>query len=149
MDANKAIMKMSGLTNKVRGIVNTWVRSDSTQAQIIDWNVYQMEKMGEDSMGNAFGDYSDWSKAVKYPEEKAAIGAESRFINLHFEGGFHKSIGIDVAGSRIKIKADDDKTPLLIEMFGEDILGLNDEHFDELVYDLAQQLGKELTTYFT
>ena len=147
MDDKKYLAKISGLVPYLVGVAKAWL--DDEGSIIVDMNRSQMEDMGQDSMGDAFGDYSDWSKAMKYPEKKAAMGKQDKFINLNFTEEFHDGMDYKMSGSKLTIISKDDKTEILTDMFGKDIFGINDENFSEITDDLAIHIANKLTSYFT
>jgi hypothetical protein len=132
-------------------VIQGWVDEglNALTDQIHDLNVQQMEEYGQDSMGRSFGPYED--KA--YQALKAIEGKESRFINLHFDGDFHKSIQVDVTNGSIKIWSKpnannpSDKVEAIEKEFGP-IYGLQDKNMDWLVDELADHLETRLRSYF-
>jgi len=146
MDAKTLSAKIRGLPTFLDGAVDSGLKAFGAEA--VDLNIAQMEKSGQDSRGIEFGDYSDLSKEIGYPEEKASMGKEDRFINLNFTGDFHSSMDFSVSKGAMNIFAKDDKTDLLIKKYGADIFGLNDANFDVMFDDIFDHIVRELRTYF-
>lgn len=146
-------MKPAQLSSKLKGLPGFLATAlnrslQSLAEDIVDMNVSQMEEYGQDSRGVEFGDYSDASYEMGYPQMKAAMGREGRFINLHNEGSFHEGMDVRISGGGIDIYSRDPKTDKLIKRYGVDIFGLNDEHMDQLTDELVIYLRDELATYF-
>lgn len=108
-----------------------------------------MEERGEDSRGVKFGPYSEASKEMGYPQLKASMGKESRFINLNFEGDFHRQMDFKVDRNGIEIYSKDDKSDLMVKKYGIDIFGLNEKNFDWLFDEVFEHIYNRLKVYFT
>jgi len=137
---------MRGLPRFLEGAMQRALKDFGDEA--VDLNIEQMEKLGQDSRGVEFGDYSAASQEVGYPEQKAAMGKESRFINLNFEGDFHGGMDFRVTQGGLEITSKDGKTEMLIKNYGKDIFGLNDKNFDVMFDDVAEHIERELISYF-
>ena len=147
-------MTQAQLTRKLTGLPEFLTKAlnrslTDLAPMIVDMNVYQMERKGEDSRGSKFGDYSAASYDAGYPQLKAAMGREGGFINLHNDGDFHGAMDVRVGRDGIEIFSTDPKTDKLVKRYGIDIFGLNDSHMDILVNEVFEKLADEITIYFT
>ena len=138
--------QLIGKINRLGSVIPNWVDQaiKSVENEIVDRNVAQMEELGKDSIGRSFGSYESDS----YREQKAALGLESRFINLHFEGDFHSKMDIEVGGGGVRIWSNDEKNDLLVKEWGEEIFGLNKANMNWLFDHVYEYLFDKLRTYF-
>lgn len=146
MDAKTFSKKMRGLPKFLEGSLQRGLKDFGTEA--VDLNRAQMEKDGEDALGNKFGDYSEASHDAGYPQMKEAMGKEGGFINLNLSGDFQDAMDFRVSGQGLEIFSKDSKTGKLTKRYGRDIFGLNDKNFDIMFDDIFEHITRELTTYF-
>lgn len=114
---------------------------DDTLNHIEDLNRRQLMK-GKDSQGESLadigGEYTDAtmeiSAAEGRPKESKSI------VNLHAEGDFHDSItatadrsGYEITSDPIKTDPLNFKTTNLLERYGEDVEGLDEDSIKDLV----------------
>ena len=147
-------MTATEVRNRINGLP-AWLANTVTigltslGATMVDMNVEQMEKEGIDSGGKKIvNELGETTYSPEYAEEKAALGKESRFINLNMEGDFHGAMDFKIDKSGISISSTDPKTDMLTTRYGSDIFGLTISNFDLIVDDLVDYLTAELATYF-
>jgi len=87
--------------------------------EISDLNTEQLNK-GQKADGGTTGDYA----SISYK-------GRLRPVDLYDTGAFHKSIKANPFGKAFEMKATDEKTEMLQDRYGDDILGLTDENITE------------------
>ena len=111
---------------------------------VTDLNVDQMAEAGQDSKGSKIRPRYSASTVIR----KRRRGQETGFVTLRDTGDFHRSIFVVFEGDQIVFGADDDKAPKLFAKYGREVLGLDENSFDQLVErvkpDLIDKLKKEL-----
>lgn len=139
--------QLSYRLGRLPAMLPVWLNEsmESVKEEIVDRNVEQMEGLGQDSTGRSFGDYEDSA----YKEQKALLGLESRFINLHFDGDFHSKMQIEIDNGGVNIWSSDEKNDVLVARYGSDIFGLNDSNFDWLFDEVFDYLETRIRSYFT
>ena len=104
---------------------------EERENQIADLNTAQLEK-GEDSEGNDLGVYKVFSYKNRF-----------RPVDLRDTGAFHNSINPDVKKDQFIMSATDEKTDMLQDKYGDEILGLNDDSKQYVIDDIRDDLINE------
>ena len=102
----------------------------------------QLYERGENALGvdiMSYRPYTDFTVQIK--TEK---GQPTDRVTLRDTGDFHKSIHVEAGTSYFEIVASDWKTEELKGKYGDDILGLNAEHTNELIW---QKIYPDLLQY--
>lgn len=94
---------------------------------ISDLNTEQLNK-GLDSEGNDLGVYKIFSYKNRF-----------RPVDLRDTGAFHNSIQPKLNKERIEVIATDEKTDMLQDKYGDEILGLSDEGKQYLIDDIRDE----------
>ena len=141
--------KIGELLLKARGLSfsDIWriVFSDQQfKTQILDWIRWeQLYNQGVDELGQIIGTYSEYT-AMLNPSK--AFGTP---YTLHDTGAFYDSMVITVLENAIEIDADPMKTDEfgqttdLFSEYGEEIIGLTDEHKTSLANELITRFQTE------
>lgn len=140
-------IKLAEIVSAIKGWVAEWLPTIGNE--VVDRNQFQMEGLGETAFGpitNRRGtrEYA-WEE---YAEEKRAMGKEDRFINLNFSGDFHGKMKFKATPQGISIFSEDQKADILVQNYGKNIFGLNDENMDWVQEELLDMLTDRLTLYF-
>lgn len=113
---------------------------------IIDMNVQdQLYERGIDRNGNSLPEYLPITVRVKQTR-----GQPFDRTTLRDTGEFHRSWTIRIADTFFEIVPEDIKTELLVAKYGEEIIGLTDENFNEFCWEyvypeLLQKLRDSLS----
>ena len=100
----------------------------SEDAQIIDWNIAQLE-LGKENTGNDITpQYAPLTIQIK--REK---GQPTSRVTLKDEGDFHDSFFVVINAKSFAIYARDDKTEKLERKYGKEIFGLDDQNLQDLI----------------
>ena len=92
----------------------------------------QLFKKGIDAQGKSLGVYADFT-IIKKKED----GLPSGHVTLFQEGPFYKTWTVKVVGEDIIIEADGDKGDKnLMDVYGEDIVGLFTDSLDILINEI-------------
>lgn len=115
-------------------LINIIGKNRKVQNYIIELNtIEQLYNKGIDSQGKSLGSYSPFT--VK---EKIKKGQPTDRVTLKDTGEFYKSFQIDLSGDDIIIEADTikiawDGAQDLLDIYGDDILGLTNRSLDKLI----------------
>lgn len=93
---------------------------------IEDMNTAQLQ-LGKRSDGSSLPNYSPVSVAV--------YGKPAGPIKLFDQGDFYKGITTKVGTTSFSLVGEDSKTEMLSLRYGDNIIGLSDEHIKELSHD--------------
>lgn len=105
------------------------------ESYIVDLNAeVQLYERGENNLGVSIADYMPYSPLTI--EIKRQKHQPTNRVTLRDEGDFESSFFIEANGEQFEIKASDWKTEELIKKYGRQILGLTDEHLEELIHDI-------------
>jgi hypothetical protein len=104
--------------------------------EIADLNTEQLRK-GEKSDGGTTGTYRNYSYKGRFSP-----------VDLYDTGDFHKSIKPKAFGKAFEMVATDEKTEMLQDRYGDEILGLTDKNITEageiITETLIENLRKQL-----
>lgn len=95
---------------------------------------------GRNRLGYKIGVYKNKAYAIKKHIQNPLAG--KGFVDLRLTGEFHKAIFADERETYVVLDSADPKTADLIEMYGEEIFGLNDKYAKEYS---AHYLGPQIT----
>lgn len=100
---------------------------DANQKVVIDFNLAQL-MAGQD----AENDDIQPPYSPRYARYKRRRGLPVDRVNLRLEGDFYNSLLVKLGAREFTIQADDPKGKYLFARYGEQVLGLNDDHIDQL-----------------
>nr|DAK52715.1 MAG TPA: hypothetical protein [Caudoviricetes sp.] len=132
---------IGALADKVR-IINEQLTNGAYVAQIIldneafiiDANAQeQLYDSGENALGVSIADYRPYSPVTI--QIKELKGQPTDRVTLRDEGEFQSSFFVEVGNESFTIKASDFKAEELVQKYGTEIMGLNDEHKAELIHE--------------
>lgn len=145
--------RITDLINKLEDYnenINSYLEAGTIEAEdtIIEMNIGQMYNSGEDRTGKRITpEYAP--ETVRIKREK---GQPTNRVTLRDTFDFQKSIWVQYYPDSFEIKASDWKTERLIQKYGEEILGLQDEmvkylcqnfYLPRLIKELKKKLGYE------
>lgn len=109
--------------------------------KIIEMNQNQLLFEGSDSKGKKLKRYAaKWYEAYKMTLNPAGV------TDLRLKGGFYASFFVETSKYPVILYASDPKTEDLVNKYGENIFGLNDEHKEILI---NEYIKKEIEEYFS
>lgn len=95
---------------------------------ILDMNTEeQLYEKGIDSKGASLGEYSPVTIAIKRRK-----GQPTARVTLRDSQDFHRSFYIEYRADGFEIKASNSKTDELMDIYGDEIIGLTDENMKDL-----------------
>ena len=103
---------------------------------IITLNQNQLYYLGQDATGKAVNP----KYAVRTVQYKVRVGQPADRVTLKDKGDFYQSMFVFFENDRFYIQADDEKVPLLVKKYGNDILGLDKDSLDTLTAVLRAAL---------
>lgn len=104
------------------------------EAVIVDMNAEdQLYEKGENRLGVSISDYQPYSPVTV--EYKRMKGQPFDRVTLRDEGDFEASFFIRYTSDSFEIWASDSKTEKLVRKYGDEILGLNDENLNEIIWE--------------
>ena len=93
----------------------------------------QLYERGQNALGVSIADYQPYKPlTIQLKTEK---NQPTDRVTLKDTGDFYESMRVEAEQTFFEIVADDWKTEELKEKYGDDILGLNEEHKAELIWD--------------
>lgn len=99
---------------------------------LIDANAYdQLFEKGITRTGQYIAEYAPYAPITI--EIKKQKGQPTARVTLRDEGDFHRSFYVEFQTDGFEMKASDYKTPKLINQYGEEILGLTDDNFKDII----------------
>lgn len=116
---------------------------EDNEAYIVEMNSEeQLYEQGINRLGVSIADYAPYSPiTIDIKKEK---GQPYDRVTLRDYGDFHSSFYIDADNEKFKIGATDEKTDSLVKKYSAYILGLTEEHKQELIDDyIAPELDKK------
>lgn len=93
------------------------------------------------------GERSDGSILPPYAPVSVAMGKPPGPIRLFDEGDFYEGINLSVFDDKMVFTGEDEKTPMLIERYGQMILGLSDESIETLLNYIKPQILRKLQEF--
>lgn len=109
-----------------------------TKARISDMNTERLLNEGMRADGVPLGEY-----AASTIRMKQARGQEYRWVTLRDQGDFHRGISVDTAKGAIEVTSSDAKTDMLLDRYGDAVLGLTPADIQELRQDVKLMLIEE------
>lgn len=107
------------------------------EAFIIDMNAeQQLFEQGINALGVHIADYAPYSPITI--EIKRQKGQPTNRVTLRDEGDFHSSFYVVAGDEQFEIKAGDWKTEKLMQLYGDEILGLTNENIQDLITDIMK-----------
>jgi hypothetical protein len=120
----------------VKETTDTSIKEYGTQ--IIDYNTLRMENTGKKSDGTIIGGYSPTSLAMGKTDP----------VRLHDTGDFHSGVELKKIGqNKFKTQSTDWKNDMLIQEWGEDIFGLQENELEDVAKVVADDLVKALKQF--
>jgi hypothetical protein len=101
----------------------------ANQDAIVTMQAEQM-RLGKKSTGDKIGYY----RSVAYAQLKQSMGsiAPFRVPDLLLTGAFYGGLKVNLSGDKLELTSADEKTPMLVARYGEDIFGLGEDSKDML-----------------
>lgn len=120
---------IKNLNNIERSIINVVQQVIKDNEHIIlEMNTEdQLYQRGIDSKGRSLGEYSPITISIK--REK---GQPTNRVTLRDSQDFHRSFYIEYSADSFEIKASDPKTDGLLDIYGDDIIGLTADNFRDI-----------------
>lgn len=135
MDINELISN----TEKIDIIAMVDDAVHNTSTELVRLQRLQMLR-GQNRKGFKIGVYKNKAYAIRKHLMNPLPGES--FVDARLTGAFHAAIFADDRETYVVLDSSDEKTERLIEMYGEELFGLNDEH--ALEYS-SEYLGPEIT----
>lgn len=112
-------------------IIKTKIEQDTSI--IIDMNANrQLYQQGVNSEGEDIMSYAPYrTRTIRI---KLTKGQPTDRVTLRDTGDFHTSFEVTADDTEFRIDATDWKTKDLVDKYGKEILGLTDEHINELIW---------------
>ena len=144
-------LPFEGLRKTMRTIQNDFIVEvvqaivEKNSNKIVELNTEkQLFDKGIDSDGDSLGVYSNSYKALK-----KSLNMPYDRVTLRFSGDFHKSFKIIIGKKEFEITATDWKLGILMQKYGERILGLTNSNvvvFQEMVIrpELLKEIRKKI-----
>lgn len=134
--------KLNNLIKVFRNFNPVFMRAVKVhETEILDANTAQLE-IGKDSLGELLYDYA----TDEYAQWKQSIGSKAPMgtPDLKVTGDFHSAFVIRYKSSEFEITSTDSKTGKLVDMYGEQIFGLNDDAKDKVLPDFTETIIDEI-----
>jgi len=121
---------------KLPNVIESFVQNafDEFDSVAEDFNIDQLLE-GKRSDGSSLPDYSINSVTV--------FGKPPGAMTLKDTGAFHKSITLNAGKNEADIDATDPKTDMLVDNYGEKIIGLSEQHLNEYRDDFIKPSVQE------
>jgi hypothetical protein len=131
---------ISDLKKSISKIENRLPRAAKTALKA---NAYELSRYNRERLLK--GQKSDLSFLPNYsPSSVNNFGKQPGPIKLYDTGDFQKSIKPNFGNEAFEMEATDSKTDMLQDTYGDDILGIDDESFDDVAEDAIGQIQFEL-----
>ena len=115
-------------------VIDTLIKQPALNGLVIELNTQdQLFKRGVDSKGLSLGVYAPFTI-----EAKRRKGQPTNRVTLRDTGDFHRTWTVTTKNGDIIIEADGDKSDKnLMDVYGEDIVGLTDENLQKIIDEIA------------
>lgn len=124
------IAKLKNIQSESLKIAEQVVRDN--EAIVLDMNIQdQLFERGINRLGVDISSYAPYTALTVYI--KKAKGQPTNRVTLKDEGDFYHSFRIEFQTDGFKIIATDRKTEDLVIKYGDEILGLTDANFQEII----------------
>lgn len=135
MSISNIIKQVENLQSNLEGQANIFLEND--KKQILDYvRIDQLFDKGEDADGQKLEPYTPFTRAVKISE-----GRNPNIVTLFDEGGFYKGFDFTlIQGTVLNIFSRDNKTPELLDKYGQRIDDLNEENEEKVDINLENEL---------
>ena len=151
-ELDKLIKRLALIDEFVQTEADNIIRKD--RKILIDQNRAQMKETGTDGIGDNL-EYQRIRKSPvrgayteQYAKYKEKRGGTTAYVDLYLSGKFHKSIELFQLGiGEWKFTSTDEKYNFLIENYGENILGVNDEFLDRYSDTMEDKLNIKVDKY--
>jgi hypothetical protein len=144
MSARLLSQKLESLSQKLPSLINDCVVE--LNDFIVDLNKNQL-KEGIRSDDVFIGYYSKKTLKIKAKNGLSPISKNNE-IALYNYGSFWKSIIADVVGNQLILYASDDKTDMLYQRYGEQIIGLTNDSLNILIDKITELLFEKIKLDF-
>lgn len=105
-----------------------------------------IEELNRDQLSR--GERSDGSLLPDYSPTSVSMGKPAGPIRLFDEGYFYGGINASIFDDRITFDGEDEKTGMLVQKYGEMILGLNDQSLQILIDTIKPELITEVRKFY-
>ncbi len=140
MDAFELQEKLDALD--IEQAVNTAASSSAFLSEVVDQNRDQWE-LGENSKGEKIGEYHSPEYAQMKFEENSRAGRGN--VDLMLTHDLEKNMFAKSEGDgSITIDSGDWKSNMLQQRYGSEIFGINDDHKEDCVFVLQNELNKQV-----
>ena len=130
----EAVRKVTGNMQKITAakVLTILIERPELNGLVISLNHDQLFRKGVDSKGVTLGVYAPFTI-----ERKVKDGLPSGHVTLFQRGRFYKTWTVKVVNGDIIVEADGDKDDKnLMDIYGEDIVGLLDENLQILIDEI-------------
>ena len=119
---NEMLLRVEQVKANIIPLTESIIQESDVEFDLIQLNKNQLYDSGVDSIGNLLAPY----RSKHYADMKFQMRGKE-LTDLFLSGEFQRNFHIIVEGEQYGITSSDDKTGALIEKYGSDIFGINEE----------------------
>lgn len=138
---------MASIDELIESINNISLKDEidvAIESTVDEYTELQKKQLSEGKRSDGDEIYNVNTGKDTYSPSYAKLKGKSKPIDLKRKGDFYRGIIIDVRNDGVVTEGADSKTPLLVERYGQEVLGLNDVNQSTYNINILQPKATQL-----